>query len=88
MNLTEGRARLGLSIGSLAVIVVLVSSCGAGRNTVPPASAGADQFLYERGVEAMKERRWTDAREYFVRLIDGYPQSRYRADARDRKSVV
>jgi len=82
MNLTEGRARLGLSIGSLAAIVVLVSGCGAGRNTLPPGSAGADQFLYERGVEAMKERRWTDAREYFVRLIDGYPQSRYRADAR------
>lgn len=82
MNPFNVPKRPRLSVVPLVVVAVLVSACGAKRPVLPPGSAGADQFLYEQGLEAMKERRWTDARDYFVRLIDGYPQSRYRADAK------
>ena len=63
-------------------LAVLSAGCGARQELVPPGAADADRVLYERGQEAVKERRWADARDYFTRVIDGYPQSQYRADAK------
>ena len=62
--------------------LMLVSACGAKQNALPPGAAGADKFLYESGMAALKDRKWIDARDYFTKLIDGYPQSSYRADAK------
>ena len=59
-----------------------VAGCGAQRNAVPPASAQADQFLFERGAAAFKERKWLQAREYYRQIVDNYPQSPYRPDAK------
>jgi outer membrane assembly lipoprotein YfiO len=42
----------------------------------------ADQWLFERGTEALTARKWYAAREYFRRLVDGYPQSTHREDAK------
>ena len=61
---------------------LLVTACGGQRRAVPPASAQADQFLFERGNEAFKERKWLQAREYFRQIVDNYPQSTYRPDAK------
>jgi len=69
----------------LAVILagaLLGAGCGAQRNAIPPASAQADQFLFERGTAAFKERKWLQAREYFRQIVDNYPQSTYRPDAK------
>jgi outer membrane protein assembly factor BamD len=66
----------------ILVALLLVSGCGAKRDVLPPGAAGADKFLYESGMAALKDRKWIDAREYFTKLIDGYPQSSYRADAK------
>jgi outer membrane protein assembly factor BamD len=68
--------------GPVAGVALLVAGCGAARPEIPPGSVGADQFLYERGLEAVEERRWADARDYFTRIIDGYPASPHRADAK------
>jgi outer membrane protein assembly factor BamD len=51
---------------------VLLTACGGQRSAVPPASAQADQFLFERGTEAFKERKWLQAREYFRQIVDNY----------------
>ncbi len=61
---------------------LLVAGCSAERAAVPPASAQADQFLFERGSAALKERKWVQAREYFRQIVDNYPQSPYRPDAK------
>jgi len=58
------------------------AGCGAQRGVVAPASADADQFLFERGQAAFKERKWLQAREYFRQIVDNYPQSTYRPDAK------
>ena len=42
----------------------------------------ADQWLFERGTEQLAERKWFAAREYFRRLVDGFPQSPHREDAK------
>jgi outer membrane protein assembly factor BamD len=68
-------------IGTLGA-ALLAAGCGGSRAAVAPASAQADQFLFERGTENLKERRWLAAREYFRQIVDNYPQSTYRPDAK------
>ena len=46
------------------------------------AERDADKFLLDRGNESLERKRWATAREYFRRLIDTYPQSPYRQDAK------
>jgi hypothetical protein len=41
-----------------------------------------DKFLFDRGSETLNQKKWIVSREYFRQLVDGYPQSRYRADAK------
>lgn len=66
----------------LSGFVIFSAACGASRLTVPPGTAQADQFLFERGQEELKERHWLSAREYFRQIVDNYPQSPYRPDAK------
>lgn len=71
-----------LQIARLILVAMVVASCGPQREVLPPGSAGADTFLYERGMAALKAQKWTDATDYLTKLVDGYPQSPYRADAK------
>ena len=57
-------------------------ACGASRSQVPPGTAEADKFLFQRGEEEFKERNWLAAREYYRQIVDNYPQSPYRPDAK------
>ena len=41
-----------------------------------------DRFLFDRGNEAIMKERWTDAREYYRQVVDNYPGSPLRADAK------
>lgn len=72
--------------GSVALATLLValtvSACGGNRSAVPPNTAAPDQFLYQRGQEAMKNEEWLNAREYFRQVVDGYPQSPVRPDSK------
>jgi outer membrane protein assembly factor BamD len=61
---------------------LVAAGCGAQRGAVAPASADADQFLFERGQAAFKEQKWLQAREYYRQIVDNYPQSTYRPDAK------
>jgi outer membrane protein assembly factor BamD len=78
------RARTSrLSHGFLVLIVLAGAGACAGReSSIPPDPAMADRFLMERGREAMEKRRWADAREYFRQIVDNYPGSSFRADAK------
>jgi len=49
---------------------------------MPANTANPDRFLYERGQAALKEEKWLDAREYFRQVVDNYPQSPLRPDAK------
>ena len=68
----------------LAMLVCLAVVAGACSSN-PPVTAGpgeADQILLDRGNAALKDRSWTRARTYFTELLDSYPQSPLRADAK------
>jgi outer membrane protein assembly factor BamD len=67
----------------LALVALWVAACATGGAKKPPTGTPEpDRFLWERGTEALDKRRWIVAREYFRQLVDSYPQSPYRADAK------
>ncbi|MBI4263087.1 MAG: outer membrane protein assembly factor BamD [Acidobacteria bacterium] len=69
-----------------AVLMALLGAtlaCGASRPTTPPpGSANPDRFLFDRGNEALMQRQWNNARTYFQQVVDNYPQSPLRPDAK------
>jgi outer membrane protein assembly factor BamD len=78
-------ARRLLLVCSLVLAGALAAACASGSGGLtqtPPPDVEPDQFLYQRGTEALENGRWLTAREYFRRLVDTYPTSRFRQDAR------
>lgn len=67
----------------LAVLLAIAgSACATGAIKPPTGTPEPDKFLFERGSERLNQRKWMTAREYFRHLVDTYPQSTYRADAK------
>lgn len=64
------------------LVVVAAAGCSTKRNQLPPTSADADKFLFDKGTDALKNKKWMPAREYFRQIVDNYPQSTYRPDAK------
>lgn len=68
-----------------AVAVVLLAAaaaCTSAPKKPPVGTLEPDKFLWERGTDALNARKWLTSREYFRQLVDSYPQSPYRADAK------
>jgi outer membrane protein assembly factor BamD len=69
-----------------AALVVAAAACSACastvRNSIPPGTSQPDQFLFERGNEALGEKRWLPAREFFKQVTETYTQSPYRPEAK------
>jgi len=66
-----------LALGAAACASSGVTTSGPGG-----APADADKVLLDRGNAALKDHKWSSARQYFTKLLDSYPQSPYRADAK------
>jgi outer membrane protein assembly factor BamD len=72
-----------LKLTAIALLAALAGACATGGAKKPPTGTlEPDKFLFERGTENLDKKRWLVAREYFRQLIDSYPQSPYRADAK------
>jgi outer membrane protein assembly factor BamD len=74
-------SRFSLSLLTL-VLAVSAGACAPKRNTVPPGTAQPDRYLLNRGNEEMKDNNWFNAREYFRQIVDNYPQSALRPEAK------
>ena len=78
MNISSDRF---FALCFLVFLTAMVGACGSN----PPVKAGpgeADQILLDRGNAALKEKQWTRARTYFSELLESYPQSPLRAEAK------
>lgn len=64
------------------LVVASVSACASGPKRPPVGTLEPDKFLWERGTEELNKKHWLTSREYFRQLMDSYPQSTYRADAK------
>lgn len=71
----------GLQIAVL-VMAATLAGCAAKQPAVTPGQADADKFLFDRGAESAKDKKWLQAREYYRNLVDNYPQSPFRPDAK------
>ena len=60
----------------------MATGCAGGAVRPPTGTPEPDKFLFEKGTEALGKKRWLVSREYFRELIDTYPQTPYRADAK------
>ena len=67
---------------AVLICVALAAACASGPRRVPAGTSQPDRFLFEQGTAALNDRKWMTAREYFRELVDTYPQSQYRADAK------
>ncbi len=64
------------------LVVAFVSACASGPKKPPVGTLEPDKFLWERGTDELNKKHWLTSREYFRQLMDSYPQSTYRADAK------
>jgi outer membrane protein assembly factor BamD len=75
------RYRTAVRVLPLALLAVL-AACSAAVKKPPTGTPEPDRFLFERGTEQLNARHWLTSREYFRQLVDSYPQSPFRADAK------
>lgn len=70
-------------VGALALAsAVGVAACGKDPNLPAAGSMEPDRYLFVQGTELLADKNWITAREYFKRLVDTYPGSPYRQDAK------
>jgi outer membrane protein assembly factor BamD len=72
----------GFRIWVLVLLTACAGACAEKTATITPGQADADKFLFDRGTAAANDKKWLDAREYFRNLVDNYPQSPFRPDAK------
>ncbi len=83
MAFDHPRARLSRARSLVWIVLLCVASaCGSGPKKPPVGTLEPDKFLWERGTEELDKKHWLTSREYFRQLMDSYPQSQYRADAK------
>jgi TolA-binding protein len=65
-----------------ALLGATIWGCGP-KQTPPQVGAGqADKYLFDNGTQALAGKKWLRAREFFRQIVDNYPQSAYRPDAK------
>jgi outer membrane protein assembly factor BamD len=74
-------ARL-VGIALLATAVMASACASSGRNPIPPGTAQPDQYLFDKGNDALQKKKWLTAREYFKQVTETYTQSPLRPDAK------
>ena len=72
-----------VAVSVLAATLAVAAGCAStGRGPVPPGTAQPDQFLFDKGNEALEKKKWITAREYFKQVTETYTQSPIRPDAK------
>jgi outer membrane protein assembly factor BamD len=67
---------------ALALLAAFAAGCGAKNEAIPVGAGEPDKFLFDRGRASLDEKKWLASREYFRRIIDSYPQSELRPEAK------
>lgn len=70
------------ALSFVLLLSALVGACSKEPPLPPPGAMDADKFLFQRGNESLSEKKWIAAREYFRRLVDTYPRSEFRTQAK------
>ena len=76
------RRQLALLALAFWAAAMMSTACVRPLRMPQPGEREPDKYLFDRGSEALKAKHWLEAREYFQRLVDQFPQSTYRQEAR------
>jgi outer membrane protein assembly factor BamD len=79
------RTRLSLLLAGgllFSLVGATIWGCAPKQGKVAIGSGQADKFLFDNGTQALTDKKWLRAREYFRQVVDNYPQSPYRPDAK------
>jgi outer membrane protein assembly factor BamD len=82
LDYTGARSMRAVARFVVLACLVTAAACASTGTRVPEGTLEPDKFLYERGKEALDNKRWLTAREFFRTLLDSYPQSTHRANAK------
>ena len=70
----------------LCVVAAALAAAGAcassPRGTVPAGTTEPDKFLFDKGTDALRNKKWLIAREFFKQVTETYTASPYRPDAK------
>ena len=67
---------------AILFVVALSAACGPKKGVIPANESQPDRFLMNRGDEELRKKHWSNAREYYRQVVDNYPQSPLRPDAK------
>jgi outer membrane protein assembly factor BamD len=70
------------AVALLAALALGAAGCASTGRAIPPGTAQPDQFLFEKGNEAIEKKRWLVAREFYKQVTETYTQSPIRPDAK------
>jgi outer membrane protein assembly factor BamD len=73
---------LAVAVALLGFSISCASGAGGGPRNLPPGTSQPDQFLFQRGSDALARKKWLTAREFFRQLNEAYTQSPLRPDAK------
>ena len=65
-----------------AMAAITVPACASKDKSLPAGTSEPDKWLFERGQASLQGKKWLKGRVYFRQLIDSYPQSPFRPDAK------
>jgi outer membrane protein assembly factor BamD len=74
--------KLSLLFPCFSLFLAIISAACSSNAPVTAGPGEADQILIDRGSAALKERKWATSRQYFAELLESYPQSPLRAEAK------
>jgi outer membrane assembly lipoprotein YfiO len=80
--MTMTASNRALALAATLALLVSAGACAARSNKIPEGTNEPDKFLFEKGNEALANKKWLSAREFYQTLMDTYPQSPHRADAK------
>jgi outer membrane protein assembly factor BamD len=82
--MTDYTFQIPLWLRRVAIIALLIaaSACAGKKPLIPANTAQPDRYLLNLGNEALMKENWLKAREYFKQVVDNYPNSPVRPDAK------
>ena len=72
----------GWALSLMVLLLAATAACGGKKSIVPAGTAQPDRYLFDRGNEEVQKKHWVNARVYFQQIVDNYPQSPLRPDAK------
>jgi outer membrane protein assembly factor BamD len=79
----RGRLTSWARLCAAAVALAAAAACAsAPRGAVPVGTAEPDKFLFDKGTDALNNKKWLTSREFFKQVTETYTASPYRPDAK------